>query len=169
MARKARELSKSGMYRVTLRGDELFKDEADKTVFCDMLKKHFETGEVYGINLKKTEINLVVKEGEKGISMTMKPLMTSYARYFNKKHGVSGKLFSGRFISVPIETDAEKNEQLNLIETGTVKHAKKTAGTQKRAAEKKRENRKKSDIAENTRTEETVEKIKPKQLPSWLL
>ena len=151
------------MYRVTLRGEELFKSDADKAVFRELLTKYFETGEIYGMSLEKTEIDLVVKEGEKGISMTMKPLITSYARYFNKTYSVSGKLFSGRFISVPIETEEEKAEQLELIKSGTVKQAGRRAahtGTQKRVVEKK---------TENNQPEEGVEKIKPRSLPSWLL
>ena len=150
MARKARELSKSGMYRVTLRGEELFKSDADKAVFRELLTKYFETGEIYGMSLEKTEIDLVVKEGENGISMTMKPLITSYARYFNKTHSITGKLFSDRFISVPIETEEEKAEGRRAAHTGT----------QKRVVEKK---------TENNQPEEGVEKIKPRSLPSWLL
>ena len=159
MARQARVRSKSGMYRVTLRGAELFRKESDKEVFSQMLEKYFETGEIYGVNLAETEINLVVKEGENGISMTMKPLTTSYARYFNRTYGLDGKLFTGRFISVPIETEDEKKEQLEFINNpskGTVKSVKRTVrGTQKPKKE---------------------EEVKPKEtrrvqqsLPSWLL
>ena len=157
MARQARELSKSGMYRVTLRGEELFKDDADKETFRKMAEKYFETGEIYGINLEKTEIDLVVKEGKDGISMTMKPLTTSYARYFNKTHGADGKLFRGRFLSVPIETEDEKREQLELIKLGTVKrtnHTAKKSGTQKTSG---------------TQKEREEKKNKSSALPSWLL
>ena len=167
MARQARELSKSGMYRVTLRGAELFKSDADKAAFRTMTEKYFETGEIYGASLEKTEINLVVKEGENGISMTMKPLITSYARYFNKAHSTSGKLFSGRFISVPIETEEEKTEQLEMIRSGTVKPAKRAA--KKSGTQKSNEGTLKQEPKQTEEKEEKQEKIKPKSLPSWLL
>ena len=100
MARKAREISKSGNYYITLKGDELFVTDEDKKMFVEILEKNFATGIVHSYYLTKSEIRLVVKEGEKGISMTMKPVTTSYARYFNRTHEREGKLFADRFKSV---------------------------------------------------------------------
>lgn len=93
MARKAREISKSGNYYITLKGDELFVTDEDKKMFVEILEKNFpQPGIVHSYYLTKSEIRLVVKEGEKGISMTMKPVTTSYARYFNRTHEREGKL-----------------------------------------------------------------------------
>ena len=69
MARKAREISKSGNYYITLKGNELFVTDEDKKMFVEILEKNFATGIVHGYYLTKSEIRLVVKEGEKGISM----------------------------------------------------------------------------------------------------
>ena len=115
MARKAREISKSGNYYITLKGNELFVTDEDKKMFVEILEKNFATGIVHGYYLTKSEIRLVVKEGEKGISMTMKPVTTSYARYFNRTHEREGKLFADRFKSEPLETD-EKTEETKPIE-----------------------------------------------------
>ena len=112
MARKAREISKSGNYYITLKGNELFVTDEDKKMFVEILEKNFATGIVHGYYLTKSEIRLVVKEGEKGISMTMKPVTTSYARYFNRTHEREGKLFADRFKSEPLETDEEIEELL---------------------------------------------------------
>lgn len=44
MARKAREISKSGNYYITLKGDELFATDEDKKMFVEILEKNFATG-----------------------------------------------------------------------------------------------------------------------------
>lgn len=122
MAREARKISSKGMYAVSLRGEKLFMDGEDKKVFLEMLEKYFAEGEVYGHDLEDSEIRLVVKEAPKGISMTMKPLIISYARYFNRTHNLDGKLFSDRFKSEPIESEAQKKEAIKaLSEKGTLK------------------------------------------------
>ena len=118
MARKAREISKSGNYYITLKGNELFVTDEDKKMFVEILEKNFATGIVHGYYLTKSEIRLVVKEGEKGISMTMKPVTTSYARYFNRTHEREGKLFADRFKSEPLETDEEIEECIKTQTAG---------------------------------------------------
>lgn len=162
MAREARKRSKSGMYIIAFRGEELFKSDKDKSVFLELTEKYFEDGEIYGSNLSKTEARLVVKEAPKGISMTVKPLTTSYARYFNRTHNQTGKLFDGRFKSIPIESNEEKEEALKNIKS------KKVLGTVK----PKREIKDTKPVKEEVKPEPKEEKPKPKkrnQMPSYLL
>lgn len=99
------------------------------------LKRIFATGIVHSYYLTKSEIRLVVKEGEKGISMTMKPVTTSYARYFNRTHEREGKLFADRFKSEPLETDEEIEECIKNLENDTPKKQAKP----KRTAPKKKD------------------------------
>ena len=40
MARKAREISKSGNYYITLKGNELFVTDEDKKMFVEILEKN---------------------------------------------------------------------------------------------------------------------------------
>ena len=82
MARKAREISKNGNYYITLKGNELFVTDEDKKMFVEILEKNFATGIVHSYYLTKSEIRLVVKEGEKGISMTMKQNVNLLSWYF---------------------------------------------------------------------------------------
>ena len=106
MARKAREKSSTGMYNIIARSaGVLFKCEEDYTFFCDILKEYIPT--VYAFALTPEFICLAAKEGEKGIGMDMKPLITKYARYYNKKYNHEGKIFDGRFKSEPIESKKE--------------------------------------------------------------
>lgn len=117
MAREARKISSAGMYAVKLSGKKLFKADDDEKMFLELLEKYFEGGAVYGYALSDNEIKLVVKETPKGISMTMKPLITSYARYYNRTHNTEGKLFSGRFLSEPIESEEERKEAVKNLKT----------------------------------------------------
>lgn len=162
MAREARRISISGNYYVVLKGEELFVTEEDKKAFLEILEKNFATGIVHGYFLTHGEIRLVVKEGEKGISMTMKSVTTSYARYFNRTHNREGKLFSGRFASEPLETEEEIEKKIKTLQSGEVKPKKKPAvrKTQKPAP--------KPPVREEKPTVPKKEE-KKKNLPPWLL
>ncbi len=157
MAREARKKSKSGNYYVVLKGDELFVTEEDKQRFREILEKNFASGIVRGCEFMKTEIRLVVKEGDRGISMMMKPVTTSYARYFNRTHDREGKLFLGRFRSEPLETEEEIEECLKMLKSEIPKKTAKR--TVKKADKPKIENKPAVEPKKETK----------KNLPSWLL
>ena len=102
MARKAREKSSTGMYNIIARStDVLFKSEEDYNFFVEILNEYIST--VYAYALTPDIICMAVKETENGIGMDIKPLITKYARYYNKKYNNEGKIFDGRFKSEPIE------------------------------------------------------------------
>lgn len=165
MAREARKVSESGNYYVVLKGEELFVTKNDKEQFVEILEKNFETGKVYGYELLKDEIRLVVKEGEKGISLTMKPLTTSYARYFNRTHNKEGKLFKDRFKSEPLETEEEIEEALKGLKKAQVKKKTVKKPTPKKEAPK---SVKKEIVTEEPKQE--MPKVQQRRnLPSWLL
>ena len=161
MARKAREISKSGNYYITLKGNELFVTDEDKKMFVEILEKNFATGIVHGYYLTKSEIRLVVKEG----------VTTSYARYFHRTHEREGKLFADRFKSEPLETDEEIEECIKNLENDTPKKQAKP----KRTAPKKKDvtKVKKTEIkiekTEETKPIEEKKEEKKNKLPSWLL
>ena len=105
MARKARIKSELGIYHVVLRGERnLFNDTCDFNEFKRLLKEYInnEDTKLYAYSLEKRKIHLVFYvKGE--ISLIMKPLCTSYARYINRIYKKSGKLFYDRYISEPID------------------------------------------------------------------
>lgn len=152
MAREARKISKSGNYYVVLNGEKLFVTDGDKKKFVEILEKNFATGIVHSYELTQSEIRLVVKEGDKGISMTMKPVTTSYARYFNRTHNRDGKLFIGRFKSEPLETNEEIEECIKNLKKGTIK---------------KKPTPKNEKVIEKVEEPKKIEK--KNNLPSWLL
>lgn len=112
MARTGRVKSKIGVYHILLRGmNELFGEERDYYEFVDILRKYSASGtiKVFSYTLLKNRIHLVVGVSE-SIGIALKPLCTSYARYFNRTYQREGKLFYDRLKSEPIDTyDSLKN------------------------------------------------------------
>lgn len=164
MAREARKISKSGNYYIELKGVELFFSEKDRQTFREILERNFAEGKIYGCEMTRDEIRFAVKEDGRGISVCMKPVTTSYARYFNRTYDREGKLFLGRFKSKPLETEEDIREALKTVKTGDSK---------KRSAAVKKITQKTSEKAINQKPKalnEEIPKPQPKKnLPSWLL
>ncbi len=113
MAREKRRVSPTGIYHVLLRGiDELFSEEKDFEEFTALTEKYFENSEakLLGYALMKNRVHLIIDEGKKGLSAVMKPICTSYARYYNRVHDMQGKLFYDRYKSEPVADDAGLEE-----------------------------------------------------------
>lgn len=114
MARKAREKSSTGMYNIILKSREvLFKNEEDYNFFITILKDYINAA--YAFALTPYYICLAVKESDKGISLDMKPLITKYARYYNRTYHTPGKLFEDRFKSEPINDEKELKNSIAII------------------------------------------------------
>ena len=119
MARKGRQISKTGMYHVIIRGyDDLFISDADMEVFRDLLKKYFLSpqSELYAYSIEKDKVHMMLYV-DGMINSVIKPLCTSYARYYNRTSNNSGKIFYDRFISVPIENDGDLKDAIVFINT----------------------------------------------------
>lgn len=115
MARKAREKSSTGMYNIIIKGTApLFKNDEDYDFFMESMVEYLD--EVYAFALTPDAICMAAKESEKGIGLDLKPLMTKYARYYNKLNNLEGKLFADRFKSEPIESDNALKNSVSLIE-----------------------------------------------------
>lgn len=123
MARTGRVESKMGIYHVLLRGmNELFVKDQDYDEFVNMLKKYASIGSVrvFSYSLLKNRVHLVVGV-QKSVGTALKPLCTSYARYFNRTYQREGKLFYDRLKSEPINSEEELRDVVsfvNAISTG---------------------------------------------------
>lgn len=107
MAREKRRISPTGIYHVLLRGiDELFSEEKDFEEFTALIKRYFSNSpeRLLGYALLKNRVHLVVDEGAGSLSAVMKPICTSYARYYNRIYDLQGKLFYDRYKSEPINS-----------------------------------------------------------------
>lgn len=120
MAREKREISSTGMYHILLRGiDELFSKDEDFKEFSAILEKFFEgkNAKLLGYSLLKNRVHILIDEGEMGISAIMKPISTSYARYFNRVNDLQGKLFYDRYKSEPIESENQLAEVKGFLKS----------------------------------------------------
>lgn len=110
MAREGRRKSATGVYHVLLRGvDKLFLQEQDYEWFRERMTVHFggNGARLLAFLLLPNRVHLLIEEGAEGLSLAVKPLCTSYARYFNRTYKEKGRLFYDRFRSVPCETEEE--------------------------------------------------------------
>lgn len=108
MAREKRLESPTGIYHVLLRGiDELFSQKADFEEFIVILNRYFSNtdAKLLGYVLLKNRVHMIIDEGNSGISAVMKPICTSYARFYNRVHDLQGKLFYDRYKSEPVLDD----------------------------------------------------------------
>lgn len=104
MPRKAREKSSTGIYAILLESEySIFRDDEDYNEFIGRIDDYLDMGAIAFALIEKA-ICLIVKESEKGIGMDIKPITTSYARYYGARYGLDGGLFKQRFKSMPIET-----------------------------------------------------------------
>lgn len=193
MARKAREKSSTGNYAVMLKSvSEIFTGKTVKEMFRECAEKYLGEG-LKGIRFSKGQVDMLIHESEKGISMDMKPLMTSFARLYNKSTGNEGKIFADRFKSVPVEIDEDYELCLKYIAGSGARSpfggTKKAPSAAENAAEKEKpvseknkaprkspvSSAKKTDVTPHSETEDKAKENKPQpkpeknDLPIWLL
>ena len=119
MARKARVRAESGIYYVEILGNNklIFVEDDDCRRFVEMLGAAAEEdyAEICAYVLLSEKICLVVKEGLSGISDLMRTVLPKYTARYNRKYQRSGKLFYDRYISEPIESDADLIDAVRFI------------------------------------------------------
>lgn len=177
MARKAREKSSTGIYAVILCGTEnIFNEQEMRESFSETVKKYLGKG-LLGIRFYDDKVHMLVKESDDGISLDMKPLVTSFARTYNRAHEIEGKVWRDRFKSVPVESLAVKKECIDYLNGGElatpyISGARVAAAAKKpaikKAAEKKVEKKPVQVMKEEVKKEDKPVK-KKNTLPSWLL
>lgn len=126
MPRQRREISKTSVYHIMMRGNEkkdIFIDEEDKMKFIDILieKKQDEAYYLYAYCLMNNHVHLIIKEGKDELSRIMKRINISYAHYFNDKYDRVGHIFQDRFRSEAIESEAYLLSAIRYIHMNPVK------------------------------------------------
>ncbi len=125
MARTARKKSSIGAYHVILRGQKkLFPQNDDINEFFNTLRRYFDSdvSELFAYSIENKKIHLVFRS-KKEINDVIKPLCTSFARFYNRTYNKSGKLFYDRFMSEPLESINEISDAVVFV------HSKETADT----------------------------------------
>ena len=125
MPRTSRVASKSGMYHIMFRGNELrdiFIDNEDRTRFLQVLidKAQKETFNIYAYCLMDNHVHLLVGGCHEKLGH-LKRINTSYVYYFNKKYGRIGHLFHDRYKSEPVEADSYFLEVVRYIHNNPIK------------------------------------------------
>ena len=126
MPRYARDVSKTGIYHVMIRGInkmDIFLNEEDKNRFIETLVRMKEAGEyiLYGYCLMNNHAHLLIKEHKDPIKRTMKRISVSYSYYFNQKYKRVGHLFQDRYKSEKVETDEYLMACLRYIHNNPLK------------------------------------------------
>lgn len=110
MGRVLRTLLPDGIYHAYTRGTGpmvIFRDEADYDACLLILRS---TGRRFSWRLisyclMPTHYHVVLETRIEDLSNGMQRLNSSYAHYFNSRHGRTGALFQGRFHSRLVESD----------------------------------------------------------------
>jgi REP element-mobilizing transposase RayT len=108
MARKLRIQYPGAIYHVLSRGDRrenIFTDEQDRRQFLGALGEASEkTGwQVHAYCLMANHFHLVIETPQANLVAGMKWFLGTYTSRFNRRHKVSGHLFSGRYKALPVD------------------------------------------------------------------
>ncbi len=120
MGRPLRLQFPGAVYHVTARGNRrtnIFVDERDHDVWLGMLEeatKRFRIV-VHGYCLMGNHYHMMVETPLANLSAAMHYLNGTYAKYFNRRYGLTGHLFQGRFHSVLAERDEQVLELARYI------------------------------------------------------
>ncbi|NLY44336.1 MAG: transposase [Clostridiaceae bacterium] len=126
MPRTARQISKTHIYHVMLRGNEkknIFPDEKDKARFIDIVYRAKGSNGfcLYAYCIMDNHVHLAIKEQNDSISQIMKRIGTTYAIYFNKKYNRVGHVFQDRYRSETIENERQLLAVIRYIHNNPVK------------------------------------------------
>ena len=125
MARPER-FAQSGYFHVITRatgGDALFRDDDDRRIFVHHLHRVSARRGwvVYAYCLMTTHYHVVLETKTSNLSSGMQQLNAGYVTAFNERWGRFGTLVSGRFRSLPIESEEYLGEACRYVFLNPVK------------------------------------------------
>ena len=111
MARKPRIEFEGAFYHVITRGNQrqrVFKDRDDYEQYLKILGDYKIQYDyvLYGYVLVSNHVHLLIETKEKPLSKILQGINQSYTIYFNKRYGMVGHLFQGRYKAILCEKDA---------------------------------------------------------------
>ena len=122
MTRSQREASSSDIYHVIVRGAGrrlLFEDDEDRRFFVERLftcaGREEGGADLLAWCLMENHVHLLLRAQLRDLESLMRSLDTSFARYYNGRHGHVGPVFQGRYKSIPVGTDAQLLETVRYI------------------------------------------------------
>jgi REP element-mobilizing transposase RayT len=126
MPRIARRKSRSGVYHIMFRGNELreiFINDEDRIkflqIFCEKVKD--ENFYIYAFCLMSNHVHILLLGEHEKLGRLVQRINSNYVYYFNKKYDRIGHLFHDRFKSEPVENDIYLLEAVRYIHNNPVK------------------------------------------------
>jgi REP element-mobilizing transposase RayT len=113
LPRNPREVSKSGVYHIMLRGinrQTIFEDDEDIQRLLETIARYKEICkyELYAYCIMSNHVHLLMKETEETISNAIKRISGSYVFWYNKKYERCGHLFQERYKSEAVDNYRDK-------------------------------------------------------------
>lgn len=126
MSRVQREISPTGYYHVTLRGNGrqiLFEDDSDRRKFLHLMAESIRSagGRIIVWCLMSNHVHVVIDDPQAKLSEMVHDFAGAYARRFNAKTGHVGTVFQGRFHSVAITSEGQLLQTARYIHDNPVR------------------------------------------------
>ena len=125
--RAGRLLVDGGLYHVLSRGNNaqaIFRHDTDYRRYLELLTAYAATHglRVHHFVLMPDHLHLILEPAAAdALSRAMRGLNLAYALYYQKRYGYQGHLWRGRFISLPLDREADLLEHGRYIEAHPVR------------------------------------------------
>ena len=133
MPRRARNVVPGCAHHVTQRGNhqaDVFHDDQDRRLYMDLLEEHSKKHAlaIWTYTLMTNHIHTIVVPGSpQSMAEVFRNAHSAYGRWFNKKYGLNGHLWQGRFYSCVLSEShlwrAVRYVERNPVRAGMVDRA----------------------------------------------
>lgn len=126
MPRHLRDISESGYYHVTARGNDkkdIYYNANDKLFFLNLMRKIKKKYDIKILSycLMDNHFHLLIFDPFSHLSDFMKSFLQSYVKYFHGTYHNSGRLFGDRYYSKVLETQTDIERTIRYIHNNPVK------------------------------------------------
>lgn len=126
MVRPLRIEYPGAVYHVTSRGDRrepIAKDDTDRVLFLEVLGQALQRfdAQVWAYCLMGNHYHLVLHTREANLSRLMRQINGVYTQTFNRRHGLTGHLFQGRFKAILVDSDSYLLEVCRYVDLNPVR------------------------------------------------